>query len=340
MNIRDAFRLQSDACAKLGSPFMEQLMALLADRLEPGSAVADRVLGWQGDPSPIADSVPLRLAGGLHALRIEENALVDVYPPSQPSGDALWKAVAEAMTTHEAYLLRWLDSSPQTNEVRRSAAILPALAVVRELSSLPVELIELGTSGGLNLRADRFRLELPGVTIGPAEARVVLTPEWRGELPPHILPDVVARSGVDIAPIDPATPAGRLRLLAYLWPDQPDRLARTEAAIAEATGTPATLEQDDAGEWLERKLAAPAPDRLRVVFHTIAWQYFPAASAARALKAMEGTRSPLVRIAMEADGTQGARLSLTRYPGGVPEVLARADFHGRWVEWTRSPTTG
>jgi hypothetical protein len=66
--VRQAFRDQAAACAALGSPLMERLMAGLATALQVGDPVADRVLGWQGDPSSRAASVPLRLAGGLHAL--------------------------------------------------------------------------------------------------------------------------------------------------------------------------------------------------------------------------------------------------------------------------------
>ncbi|TAG24601.1 MAG: DUF2332 family protein, partial [Rhodobacterales bacterium] len=66
--VRAAFRQQAQACADLGSPLMARLMAGLAEALVPGDPVSDAVLGWAGDPRSGADSVPLRLAGGLHAL--------------------------------------------------------------------------------------------------------------------------------------------------------------------------------------------------------------------------------------------------------------------------------
>ena len=131
-DIRDAFRIQSRACAGLGSPFMARLMGLAADRLAPGNPVADRVLGWPGDGGPSGASVPLRLAGALHALVLDgtEPELRAVYPPADTSDAALWDAVETAFVRHEARLLRWLDSPPQTNEVRRSAALLAAAAWV------------------------------------------------------------------------------------------------------------------------------------------------------------------------------------------------------------------
>jgi hypothetical protein len=85
--VRQAFRDQAQACASLGSPLMARLMAGLADGLAPGDPVADQVLGWPGDPSSKADSVPLRLAGGLHALVLtgQDPALAAAY--ADPAAD-------------------------------------------------------------------------------------------------------------------------------------------------------------------------------------------------------------------------------------------------------------
>ncbi len=336
MTVRAAFGVQSRACAALGSPFMARLMALSGARLVSGTSVADRVLGWQGDPSPHADSVPLRLAGGLHALKLQGLALVEEYPPHEVSDDRLWSAVEAAFRSHEAHLLEWLDHAPQTNEVRRAAAILPALALACAGSDQPVELVELGCSGGLNLRCDRFRLDVQGSSLGDPASRVVLSPRWIGEAPPVDLPPVASRVGVDVAPLDPESEAGRLRLLAYLWPDQTDRLARTSEAIGIARATPARIVRADAGAWLEEHLATQHNGLRRIVYHTVAWQYFPEDTAARALAAMKAATSPVIRIGMETDGAEnGARLWLTQFPEDETVEMGRADFHGRWIDWRR-----
>ena len=75
---------------------------------------------------------------------------------------------------------------------------------------------------------------------------------------------------------------------------------------------------------------------LHLVFHTVAWQYFPPATQTRALAAMAnaGRQAPVARLSMEADGTSpGAALTLTLWPGNDTIPLGRADFHGRWVDW-------
>ena len=335
MSVHDAFRAQSKACAALGSPFMGQLMALCADRLSPGSAVADLVLGWPGDPRPSADSVPLRLAGALHALVVDGTALADVYPPNVTADDPLWDAVASAFETHEDRLLKAMSSPPQTNEIRRSGVLIAALAeVAARYPDTPVELLELGASAGLNLTFDHYRLTLPGGTIGPDAATVHLIPDWTGPAPPNALPKVIARSGVDLNPLDPTDPADRLRLMSYLWPDQPHRLQLTEAAMAVAAQMRPEVATGDAGAWLSDQLTAPSPDRLRVVFHTVAWQYFPAETARVATDALAAAASPTVQIGMESDlSPPGASVTLTHWPEGRTEHLGRADFHGRWITW-------
>ncbi|MDA8585921.1 DUF2332 family protein [Rhodobacteraceae bacterium] len=334
MTVRDAFHGQSRSCAGMGSPFMGRLMTLCANRLAPGSAVADRVLNWPGDPSTNADSVPLRLAGGLHALKLDGLALGDVYPPETASDDALWQSILDTFETHRDRLLDWLTRPPQTNEVRRSGPLLVSLAqVAKNHPDCDIELLELGASGGLNLFMDRYRLDLPGLSLGPPNAPLILTPDWTGPLPHHTLPRITARSGVDLAPLDPTHSADRLRFLAYLWPDQPERLRLTELALTEARVTPVVLSAGDAGAWLEHALAEPTQN-LRVVFHSVAWQYFPEATKARARNALQNTADLTLQIAMEADdNTPGAALTLTEWPNGTTTRLGRADFHGRWIDW-------
>lgn len=335
-DVRASFESQSRGCAKLGSPFMGRLMALFAERLTHGNSVADRVLNWPGDPSPRADNVPLRLAGALHALaRSGHPGLAHAYPPNALSDDALWACVCAAMDSEAAFILDRLQYAPQTNEVRRAAVLIPAFHLVARRFGKPLNLIELGCSAGLNLRADRFGLSAGGCAFGPEDAAVRLAPDWNGPVPSPAPLDVDERLGIDLSPLDPATEEDRL--LSYIWPDQPDRITLTKAAIAEAAETPARLVRADAADWLRDHLAL-APGRVTVLFHTIAWQYLPKTAAAQGEDAISraGNRAsgdaPLVRIAMEAAGPHAA-LTLQVWPAGVIITLGRADYHGRWVTW-------
>ncbi len=44
--------------------------------------------------------------------------------------------------------------------------------------------------------------------------------------------------------------------------------------------------------------------------------------------------SPLAWLRFEADdGAPGAGLMLSVWPGGIEKQIARADDHGRWIDW-------
>lgn len=339
---RKALRNQAIACESLGSGFMGQLCNLLAERLCAGSPVADRVLNWTGDVSSSGHSVPLRLAGALHRLVLtdQDAQLSAAYPPNRVDNDTLWSAVSEAMAQHSDDILTWLNSPPQTNEVRRASAIIAAAQVIAQRHDLPMMVSELGASAGLNLNWHQFRLDLPGHSFGPTDAPVVLQPEWRGETPPAAQITVTDRCGVDLAPVDTNDPDDRVRLKSYLWPDQPHRLNLTEAAMALEL---VPVDQGDAIDWLGRRLPQQKDGTLHMVYHTIAWQYFPKSVQIAGQRLIEkaGARAtkskPLAWFSMEADNHgPGAGLTLRLWPGDHRINLGRADFHGRWIDWRAS----
>lgn len=317
---------------------MERLCNHLAETLHPGTPLTDRLFNWTGDLGPRAESLPLRVCGALHALRLLDRAgLVAVYPPNAPDDATFAAAITQAIKTEAAFIDDWINTAPQTNEVRRSAAIIPAAHWLHARHPLPFRVSELGASGGLNMAFDQFGLTLQDTHYGPANATVALTPDWSGPLPPRAAPAILERGGVDLHPIDPHTPKGKLRLLAYLWPDQPERRARTEAAIAVASAAP---DKADAIDWLAPRLAHRA-GMLHMVYTTIAWQYFPAKAQARGTAmicnagAAATAETPLAWFSMENDGgAKGAALTLRLWPGDLTITLGRADFHGAWVDWT------
>ena len=331
MTLPAALRQQAAACASLGSPFMARLLTLLADRLRPDSPLTHRLFDWPGDIGPNGASVPLRLAGALHALVLTGHPLAAAYPPHQADDEALWQALDSALRSEAPFLERFLNSPPQTNEVRRSAALIAAGHWLAARHPLPFVFSELGASAGLNLIWDRYALATPQGTLGPADPALTLTPDWSGPLPPPAPITVAERAGCDLNPLtDPQ------RLLAYLWPDQPHRRTLTLAALA---ANPPTPDRADAIDWLEPRLTA-RPGHLHLIWTTIAWQYFPAAAQAKGTALIEaaGSRasaeSPLAWLSYEADTiSPGAALTLRLWPGDLTIPLGRADFHGRWIDW-------
>ncbi|HYJ84110.1 MAG TPA: DUF2332 family protein [Allosphingosinicella sp.] len=336
---REAFARQSGWAEALGSPLMVRLCRLLSERLDRETEVGRRVLDWPGDAGAFADALPLRLAGGLHALvrSGEAPALERCYPPRPlPTEDDLWEALRPALA-HPA-LPAWLDSAPQTNEVGRSAVLMSGLLVVAEQFGQPVELLELGASAGLNLLLDLYGYDLGGLEAGDPGSALRMKPEWMGDRPPAARVEVAARRGVDLNPLDPRRDGERL--LAYVWPDQRRRLAQLEAALAIAAADPPLVDQGDAADWLEERLAEPRPaGTTRVVLHSIAFQYFPdgtreriAAAMARA-GAASSRASPLAWLRFEHDPEdERLTLRLRTWPG-CESLLAYGHPHGKVVHW-------
>jgi len=340
MNVTESFLEQAQACENLGSPFTAGLLRLLAEELTDKTAVGAKVLNWPRDPSYRTDAVGLRLAGALHALVLQETCpdLMACYPPNNSTPKQLWDAVQAAFISHEAQVLDWLDLPPQTNEVRRSAALIPACLSLQDHFGLPLVLSELGASAGLNLHWDQFRLTLQGTEFCKVTSPVHLTPDWSGPLPPRIAPHVIDKAGCDLNPLDPANDA--LRLRAYIWPDQAKRVARTKAAITIAQNIPARVDKSDVKDWLQKRLTTPHTGAVHVIYHTIAWQYFPpdvqetCENIIRAAGKVATADAPMAWVSMEADGDpNGAGLRVTYWPGGKTQTVGRADFHGRWISW-------
>lgn len=339
--ILEVFTLQADYCAGLGSDFMAKALILVRDILRTGdTAFAKTILTWPGDPRTNADSVPLRVMGGLHALVLsgQDKALAAAYPPVA-KGD-LKAALEQTLTQHGDFLGQWIKTAPQTNETARQSPLVATACLLSNHFNMPLNLLELGASAGLNLRWDRVGVATSAGTFGNPDPALILTPDWQGTLPPQSNFQIASAKGVDINPLDPTNPDHALRLLAFLWPDQPDRLSRVRKAIDLATAQPITVAKGDAIDWLEQQLPDRAAQGVTLIYHTVAWQYFPTAqqSKGRALieacGAKASAKASLAWLSMEADNlSPGAGLTLRLWPGDIHVPLGRADFHGRWVRW-------
>lgn len=342
-----AFAGQVDYCQAHGSPFTARLLRGAAAALEQGDPCLQGVRSWRGDPR--ADVLPLRLAATLHALVLSGVApdLAAVYPGRGASVDdaSLWALARAALVNHPDVLAAYLGRPPQTNEVGRSAILLGGFLAVVDLlpTLLPLRLLELGASAGLNLQWHRYRYRLGALDWAEdgAGSAPQLVPAWQGPAPPLVPLRVVERAGCDREPVDIGRADERLRLRAYVWADQVDRLQRLEAALAVAAATPVAVDRADAEAWIEQRLASPAPGVLTVVYHSIFWNYLDAAAQARITRtiAAAGARAtpaaPLAWLRFElADGAAAAaRLTLSLWPGPQDQVLAEADAHARQITW-------
>jgi hypothetical protein len=229
----------------------------------------------------------------------------------------------------------------QTNEVGRAAPLASGMAVVATATGLPLRLLEIGSSAGLNLRLDRFYFEADGAHWGDAQSAVRFVDEWDGGAPPFVpATTIVSRRGCDLAPIDITQPGADVTLLSFVWPGQVERFGRLESALAIARAMPVDIDTEPVDTWLPAQLAAPVTGVATVVFHSIVWQYFPD-SVRRAVVdtlAEAGARAsgdaPLAWVRLEpADGMAYCELRCTTWPGADERLLATAGFHAGRVRW-------
>jgi hypothetical protein len=215
---------------------------------------------------------------------------------------------------------------------------MSGLLVIADRFTLPLRLYELGASAGLNLLLDAYGYDLGGLAAGDPSSGVQLRPAWKGPPPPAASVVIAGRRGTDLNPA--SLPAEGDRLLAYVWPDQPERLQRLAAALAIAAGAPPEVDRAGAADWLEARLAPkPESGTTRVVMHSVAFQYFDADSQNRVTAQIEaaGERAsaaaPLAWLRYEQEAESGKpSLRLRTWPGGE-QLLAWAHPHGRSVHW-------
>jgi hypothetical protein len=339
-------RRQAAACRELSSPLYAGLLDHAADDLLAGGPTAAVLDGHLTRSWPSA--LGLRMLGGVHALVLTGQApgLAAFYPSAGGTADPgpgsarAWAALRQVLAGQRDAIRGWLDRPPQTNEVGRSAALLGGLRHLTAQARLPVRLVEIGASAGLNLRADRFHIAGRVGRYGDPSSPVVLAGAWQGRPPPAGPAEVIERTGGDRTPIDPTTAEGRLTLAAYVWADQTDRLQRLRGALDVAAQVPADLRQELASDTLGR--TAPAEGTWTVLWHSIVRQYLDEqqrAAVSEGIAALGASATSSARFAWlslephrrTANGE--CLVMLTTWPGGTQRVLGTAPPHGLPVTW-------
>ncbi len=342
---RKSFAIQADYCAAMDAPITARICTALGQGISRSSETGRRVLDWPGEP--VADALVLRLVGGLHALhRRGVIELRRIFTGEETDIGRMATALDAVLCAYDLPLMPWLYGPPQTNEAARSNGLMTGLLHLAQRYGPRFELLEIGSSAGLNLMLGRYRFDLGGVAVGPAESPLLLPPEWRGSPPPAVPVAIVSARGVDIAPLDLTDDRDADRLQAYVWVDAVARQARLDTAIAMLRAAPVRLERGDAADWLEARLAEPQPAGVtRVLMHSVVWQYLRPEAQQRIAGLMEAAGAaatierPLGWVMMEPNRDLAAQEVRVRgWPGEVPmELVARSHAHGAWVEGLAPP---
>lgn len=335
------FVRQADRCRAMGSPFVASVLEAVDRQLSRAPISAAMISGWEGDPA--AAAIAMRFNGALNALarRGELATLAKLYNGDHDDFDG---AIAAALSQEDEFIANWLTHPPQTNEVARAGAIVAALLTARTRSDMPFELLDLGSSAGLNLNLARYAYRLGSVSVGDPDSPVRVAPLWRGPSPPIAPLEIASARGVDLQPLDVSNPEHRERLLSFAWADQQGRYKRLEAALQIASAHPPQVDQGDAAMWLAQRLELPQPaGRGRAVIHTMFLQYLSDEDRRLIDETIEraGARAcderPLARISFEWTPDRGrVELRLTQWPTGSTRVLAICHPYGDWLEWQPS----
>ncbi|MDT2004988.1 DUF2332 domain-containing protein [Rhodococcus opacus] len=265
------------------SPLYERVAVALSESDEALRAI---------ETAPARKRNPAVILAALHDLALAGRAPALAAAYAAADGDAAADAAIDT-------LLRMTDSvvavavrrQTRTDEAGRCAVLYPAIAeAARRVGATAVGLIDVGCSAGLNLTVDRVGITYSnGQTLGDPSSPVQLSSSIVGDrpVPTRAIPEVVARVGVDLDPIDVTDADDARWLRACLSPDQPEQVARLDAEMALAATAPPLLLHGDAVEVMPDAFAQVPADALPVVTTTWALSRFPLESRLRFLHRLD-----------------------------------------------------
>ncbi len=279
---------------------------------------------------------PHRLLAGARWLALsgevdDFEAATDPWPP--------FRAVLEA---HAEWLSSFVCEHPvQTNEVQRCWVLLPIFLTVARLAGRPLDIVELGTSAGLNLLWDRYGYRYRAASWGDATSPLQLTGDERRVVPGELLDisvDVRSRIGIDLDPVD-VTSADGLRLLDAFVRDDGYR-SRLRRAAEVLRHDPPALVRGDYLDVLPGLLRDRSDDGLMVVFQTISTVYLSDEERTRLRTLVDegGEDGPLAWISTPTPEEHGQRrgdypLELAIWPARERRIVCRMNVRGEWLEW-------
>lgn len=354
--IYNSFLTQAKWCDELGSRFTAALLRQIANDFENNGIFYELCGNWPDNP--ISDALGLRICGGLHflALNGQNPDLCAQWPPKKENWDidAAFKEAKASVSGNFEWFCGFIKLPPQTNEVRRSAAIFAGLCYASSNFDGLIDILELGASAGLNQSLDEFEYMLGGFH-GCAKSNVKIDTEWRG-ISPNQLRDIKIRNraACDQSPIDVKNADSALLLQSYIWPDQIERHQRVLAAIEIAKQNNIKVDKQDAGIWIGEKLENRANDAMTIVFHSVFFNY-PHYEIRKKIHDNIYTeiltskpKAPLVWLRFENYGSLFENTNSNEFTnhfvldivykdfatGEIKhEILAKLDPHCRWIEW-------
>ncbi len=330
------FRAFAETECRGSSPLYEALALALADD-EPLSALAARSRPGQPVPNLFFGAIHyLLLLGNRHPLAGFYGSCV---PAPRPAREA-FPCFRDFVMANSSAITRLLaERLVQTNEVRRSAYLRPALChAARFFPGRPLALVEIGASAGLNLLWDQYCCRYAsGETAGNPGSPVQITSSFRGPARPDLaapVPAISHRIGLDLHPVDAGDPDDALWLRSLVWPENAERRALLECALAFRASFPIDLRGSDGFAALPGVAREIPPGPVLTVYHTHTANQITAEARAGFLATIEalGRRRDLIHLCNNI--RPGLHLTVFREGSRVcDERIAEVDGHARWIEW-------
>ncbi len=312
------------------------------------------------------ESVPARLRhptvvlAALHDLALAGRAPALAAAYAAADGDTAAAAAVDALnrlTDSVAAIVR--HRNVRSNETGRYAVLFPAIAeAAHRVGAQAIGLIDVGCSAGFSLNVGRVGITYNnGQSLGDPTSGVQLTASIVGNspVPTRAMPEVLARVGVDVEPVDVTDADDARWLRACLPPDQPERAARLAAEIALTTTAPPVLLRGDAVAVLPEAFARMPANALPVVITTWALSHSPLESRLRFLHRLDeaAARRPVAWVSAEGVGvaptipTLGDRrasghsiIGLAVFEGSAlhAEAVGRCWSQGSMLAWLAPPS--
>ena len=317
-------------------PYYDHLLNTLADSSVARDLLVE-VRATQRNPMLVLAALHYRALRGDAVLAALYRSIGEATPVAFAAG------VVARLEEEPSIVRDELHRSTQTNEPGRSAVLAAVLRELRTRGAHDVHLIDVGTSMGLNLYPDLYR-----VNVDDGDPAALSMEDWDGTVSDGELPRVHQRIGLDLHPLDPEDPDDVLWLRACLWPEEQHRSARLDAILARLAAWPrATRLRGTALDLIDGAVASCSTDATPVIFHSwvagyfsrddqeqwhermirhvargACWVYFEHPEIVAGL-APPAPSAPAPR--------EGAAQIVVAEPRGEPAAWGWAHPHGRWI---------
>lgn len=324
--LAQAYRRFGEVDAAGASPLYESVAVALSESDE-----ALRAIG----AAPARRRHPTVVLAALHDLALAGRAPALAAAYATGDGDAAARAAVDTLVrlTDMVVVLAG-RRPPRPEETGHGAVLYPAIAeAAHRAGASAVGIIDVGCSAGLDLSVDRVGITYSnGQSLGDPSSPVQLTSSIVGNrpVPSRVLPEVVARIGVDRDPLDVTDEDDARWLRACVWPDRRKQAVRLEAEIALAAADPPLLLHGDILEELPRAFAHVPADALPVVTTTWALSHLSLEARLRFLRRLDAAAvgRPVAWVSAEGVGVAPAIPTLGDRRASGHSTLGLALFHG------------